>query len=145
MVMNALSTSVLLSLLPFLVLLLASPSPAPNPYPAVVSLPSRPPRTAQVPQIPQAVQPQSVEVEHDLLPFVLISTIDGALHAVNRDGGEIKWSLRDGVSPLVAGGVKGKGLEEYIVEPLSGDLYVFEDEAEGQSRVRKLPLSVEQL
>jgi serine/threonine-protein kinase/endoribonuclease IRE1 len=78
-----------------------------------------------------------------LLPYVIISTIDGALHAVERDGGKIKWSLRDGVSPLVGGEVRGKGEDEYIVEPLSGSLYVFEGD-DAQS-VRKLPLSVEQL
>jgi serine/threonine-protein kinase/endoribonuclease IRE1 len=74
---------------------------------------------------------------------VIISTIDGALHAVERDGGKVKWSLRDGVSPLVGGMIKGKGEDEYIVEPLSGGLYVFEGE-DSQS-LRKLPLSVEQL
>lgn len=39
------------------------------------------------------------------------------------------------------------GDEEYIVEPLSGSLYVFEEEdrVDGTPKVRKLPLSVEQL
>ena len=128
--------------LPFLLLLNASP--APDPYPAVVSLPAR-----QSSSTRQIAQPQTTpEVEHDLLPFVLVSTIDGALHAVDRDKGEIKWTLKDGVDPLIGGGIRGKvGDEEYIVEPLSGSLYVFEDdsELEGSPRVRKLPLSVEQL
>ena len=36
--------------------------------------------------------------------------------------------------------------EEYIVEPFSGALYTFEDAQGGDvSRVRKLPLSVDQL
>ena len=87
--------------------------------------------------------------KHDLLPFVLVSTIDGGLHAVEREGGKVKWSLRDGVEPLIGGGLVGKGLEEFIVEPLSGGLYVFEDEeeqdGEGTPKIRKLPLSVEEL
>jgi serine/threonine-protein kinase/endoribonuclease IRE1 len=164
-------THLLLFALPFLLLLNAtpSPSPAPDPYPAIVSLPSR--------QIPQTQSQQHLQrqfstssttgpppqIDHDLLPYVIISTIDGALHAVDRDGGKIRWSLRDGVEPLVGGGVRGKGSgEEYIVEPLSGSLYVFDEEemdldADEQGsdsgtgngrtppKVRKLPLSVEQL
>lgn len=136
--------------LPCLLLLSASPSPSPEPYPAVVSLPSRPllqsasnNRGRQTYQ--QAAQLAAPEVDHDLLPFVLISTIDGALHAVERDGGKIRWTLRDGVEPLVGGGIRGKGQDEYIVEPLSGSLYVFEGDEGDSPNVRKLPLSVEQL
>jgi serine/threonine-protein kinase/endoribonuclease IRE1 len=119
--------------LPFLIYLHASP--APDPYPAVVSLPGRT-STARV----QRAQP-TAQVEHDLLPFVIVSTIDGALHAIDRDKGTVKWTLRDGVAPLVGGGIK------YIVEPLSGGLYVFEDneDVDGAPKVRKLPLTVEDL
>ncbi len=117
----------------------------PDPYPALVTLPSRPTPASRV----TTAASQPPDVEHDLLPFVLISTIDGALHAVDRDGGRVRWTLRDGVEPLVGGGVRGRGNdEEYIVEPLSGGLYVFEDDGSGRERVpkvRKLPLSVEQL
>ena len=126
--------------LPFLVYLNASP--APDPYPAVVSLPGRTP-SARAPQ----AQP-TPQVEHDLLPFVIVSTIDGALHAVDRDKGTVKWTLRDGVAPLVGGGIKGRALdEEYIVEPLTGGLYVFDEDAEleGAPKIRKLPLTVEEL
>lgn len=134
------STYLLVFLLPLLCRLQASP--APDPYPAVVSLPqTRPPRHLS----PHAPEPQ---VDHDLLPFVLVSTIDGALHAVDRDGGKIRWTLKDGVEPLIGGGVRGKGNDdEYIVEPLSGGLYVFDEDEEGSGnpKVRRLPLSVEQL
>jgi len=126
--------------LPFLIYLHASP--APDPYPAVVSLPGRT-TTARV----QQAQP-TPQVEHDLLPFVIVSTIDGALHAIDRDKGTVKWTLSEGVAPLVGGGIKGRvSDEEYIVEPLSGGLYVFEDneEVDGAPRVRKLPLTVEDL
>lgn len=133
----------LLFALPCLLLLSATPSPSPDPYPAVVSLPSRPYR--QTPAGSAPAQLATPEVDHDLLPFVLISTIDGALHAVERDGGKIRWTLRDGVEPLVGGGIRGKGQDEYIVEPLSGSLYVFEGEDGESPNVRKLPLSVEQL
>lgn len=133
---------ILLLTLPCLLLLSASPSP--DPYPAIVSLPSRPllPPSTTGRQPQYSAQLATPEVDHDLLPFVLISTIDGALHAVERDAGKIKWTLREGVEPLVGGGIRGKGQDEYIVEPLSGSLYVFEGDG---PNVRKLPLSVEQL
>jgi serine/threonine-protein kinase/endoribonuclease IRE1 len=123
----------------------SSPSPSPDPYPAVISLPAR---QAQQAQSTAASTVSPPEVEHDLLPFVLVATIDGALHAVDRDGGDIRWSLQEGISPLIGGGVAGSDTgEDYIVEPLSGNLYVLEegDEPEGEPRVRKLPLSVEKL
>jgi serine/threonine-protein kinase/endoribonuclease IRE1 len=130
--------------LPFLLYLNASP--APDPYPAVVSLPARTKSYSHARAQPQPTP----DVEHDLLPFVIVSTIDGSLHAVDRENGEVKWTLSDDVDPLVGGGIRGKGVEEeYIVEPLSGDLYVFDDEEErdldGAPKIRKLPLSVDQL
>jgi serine/threonine-protein kinase/endoribonuclease IRE1 len=82
-----------------------------------------------------------------LLPFVLISTVDGALHAVDRDSGKVRWSLRDAVQPLVGGAMRGAGTaEDYIVEPLNGGLYTFDDEDVGdKKKIRRLPLTVEQL
>ena len=129
----------------FLVLVGADPSPTPDPHPAVVSLPSRPLPASQRAFVTH--QPQTAPaVEHDVLPFVLISTIDGALHAVERDTGKLRWSLRDGVEPLVGGAIRGGRVEEeYIVEPLSGALYAFEEEGLDSARLRRLPLTVEQL
>ena len=97
----------------------------------------------------------------ELLDFVLISTVDGALHAVERAGGKQRWVLNEGVQPLVGTSilganqfweeVDGKVLvpeEEYIVEPLGGGLFAFVDKTEGQTgtpKLQKLPLTVEQL
>ncbi|WWC85381.1 uncharacterized protein L201_000244 [Kwoniella dendrophila CBS 6074] len=160
------ATSHLLALL--LPLLLLSPSyAAPEPA-ALVALPQFTPTTQQSTTNSNDKRRYStspptapIEIDHDVLPFVIISTIDGSLHAVERNSGRIKWSLKDGVEPLVGGGIRGKtNDEEYIVEPLSGSLYVFEDEdseevntketKEGNNngqtpKIRKLPLSVEQL
>ncbi|KAK4684512.1 serine/threonine-protein kinase/endoribonuclease IRE1, partial [Tremellales sp. Uapishka_1] len=130
--------------LPFLLFLSAFP----DPYPALVSIPNRSLPPARRLAASPTSQPQRPDFEFDVLPFVLISTIDGALHAVERDGGKVRWTLKDGVEPLVGGGGRGKARdEEYIVEPLSGSLYVFEDEEDeqGAPKVRKLPLSVERL
>ncbi|KAL7422169.1 bifunctional endoribonuclease/protein kinase ire1 [Cryptotrichosporon argae] len=121
-------------------LILASPSPEPFP---LVSLPHTP--VAGKSRSAARSREPSEELDADVLPFVIISTLDGALHAVDRATGNVRWTLRDGVEPLVGGGVRGKGTEEFIVEPLSGGLYVFEDEDTTAPKVRKLPLSVEQL
>ncbi|WWC61241.1 uncharacterized protein I303_103822 [Kwoniella dejecticola CBS 10117] len=137
-------------------ILLAPTYAAPEPA-ALVALPQYTTTQSSSHQNSRRYQapPTQPEIDHDVLPFVIISTIDGSLHAVERDTGKIKWSLKDGVEPLVGGGIRGKGNdEEYIVEPLSGSLYVFEDEdgnpqdttKEGRTpKIRKLPLSVEQL
>ncbi|BEI85390.1 hypothetical protein CcaverHIS002_0507910 [Cutaneotrichosporon cavernicola] len=101
------------------------------------------------PHSPILAPSQQDDFEVDVLPFALVSTIDGALHAIDRETGEVKWTLRDGVEPLVGGGIYGRRDDvEYIVEPVSGNLYVFEGENEGSKgmpKVRKLPYSVEQL
>ncbi|ORX39751.1 hypothetical protein BD324DRAFT_614856 [Kockovaella imperatae] len=133
---------ILAVLLPFFLLVHASPSPDPAPAPAIVSLPPRPSNHGPSGR----VEPERIEDEHDLLPYVLISTIDGGLHAVDRDKGKILWSLTEGVEPLVGGGSMGEGLEEFIVEPLTGGLFLFEDDEGAESpKIRKLPLTVEQL
>lgn len=131
----------------------ARPEPDPAPAPFLgVGFPSKAllgrPRVS-VPTAAPVYSPEPAqEFEVDILPFVLVSTIDGALHAIDRESGEIKWSLRDGVEPLVGGKVYGKHEDvEYVVEPLSGSLYVFEEDAEnpGNPKVRQLPYSVQHM
>jgi serine/threonine-protein kinase/endoribonuclease IRE1 len=138
----------------------ASPSPSQTPSPAqqalAVGLPRSVRRRASASSIPlppaphpPILAPPEGDFDIDVLPFALVSTIDGALHAIDRETGEVKWTLRDGVEPLVGGGIYGRQDDvEYIVEPLSGSLYVFEGEnagPKGMPKVRKLPYSVEQL
>ncbi|WVQ78180.1 hypothetical protein IAT38_000263 [Cryptococcus sp. DSM 104549] len=143
---STLASHLLAALLPFLlVLTLARAAPEPH---ALVALP-QPQHTRKHFATPTPQPSPPVEINHDVLPFVIVSTIDGALHAIDRATGAVKWVLRDGVEPLVGGGVRGKGNEEeYIVEPLSGGLYVFDQEDKDTKeapKIRKLPLSVEQL
>ncbi|CAK9786977.1 unnamed protein product [Cutaneotrichosporon oleaginosum] len=68
------------------------------------------------------------------LPFALVSTIDGALHAIDRETGDVKWTLRDGVEPLVGGGIgilAAAGSLHEIVGRFAGFGF----------RIRKLPLA----
>jgi len=135
--MSQVLISAYLTLVLLLIYVVANPEPHPT-----LSLTSRNPSPRRV-----SASPSVPDFDFDVLPYVLISTIDGALHAVDRNDGKVRWSLKDG-EPLVGGGGKGNGREEqYIVEPLSGSLFVFDDDEteEGTPKIRKLPLSVEQL
>lgn len=134
---------------PFLFLLaaFATPSPAASASQFGVGFPT----TEDPDAVPRKVTPaitvqEEPEIEVDVLPFVLVSTVDGALHAIDREAGHVRWTLRDGVEPLVGGGSTNKRGDdvEYIVEPLSGNLFVLEGD-KGEPTVRKLPLTVEQL
>lgn len=130
---------------PFVLLLAAKVAAGPSPQPFDVTVPRR---SGAAQFLEQDLTPPD-EYDVDVLPFVLVSTIDGALHAVDRETGDVRWVLRDGVEPLVGGGVYGTQNDaEYIVEPGSGNLFVFEMAAEGTEgppKVRKLPVSVEKL
>lgn len=150
-----------------------SPSPEPDPHPAIFQ--ARPPAHPQYQLTHRAAALLHPEHAHatsldddprlrdlELLDFVLIATVDGALHAVERAGGKERWVLNDGVQPLVGTSVLGVNQfweredgrqhvpeEEYIVEPLGGGLFAFvdsEDDPTGRSpKLQKLPLTVEQL
>ncbi|KAI5454087.1 bifunctional endoribonuclease/protein kinase ire1 [Naganishia albida] len=106
----------------------------------------------------------------DLLDVILIQTLDGALHALERRTGARLWS-RDAFSTVGGGNatgvvkmrvrpqgsyhddVEGDGVEPvYILDPHDGQLYVFlpDDEAaqpgdEVDARLQRLPITMEQL
>jgi hypothetical protein len=98
----------------------------------------------------------------DLLDLVLIQTIDGALHALERKTGVRLWS-RDAFSAAgnmtgvvhmrvrPQGSYTGDGVEPvYILDPQDGQLYVFlpdegAQEGEVDARLQRLPITMEQL
>lgn len=128
----------------FLLAAFASPSPASSFGVGFLSSQETPSQPRKV--YPATTLQEEPDIEVDVLPFVLVSTVDGALHAIDREAGHVRWTLRDGVEPLVGGGSTNKKGDdvEYIVEPLSGNLFVLEGD-KGEPTVRKLPLTVEQL
>lgn len=108
----------------------------------------------------------------ELLDTVLVSTVDGGLHALERSTGRRIWSrliVGNGIvqSDLTnetwrePGGLledRAEGREQehhgvpqtavdpaYIVDPYDGQLYVQVDVPEGGKTVQKLPLTMEQL
>lgn len=131
---------------PFLFLLAAFASPSPVASPFGVGFLGSKETNAPQRVTPAITLQEEPDIEVDVLPFVLVSTVDGALHAIDREAGHVRWTLRDGVEPLVGGGSTNKRGDdvEYIVEPLSGNLFVLEGD-KGEPTVRKLPLTVEQL
>ncbi|KAH6910718.1 hypothetical protein BKA70DRAFT_1424376 [Coprinopsis sp. MPI-PUGE-AT-0042] len=68
--------------------------------------------------------------EQELLDIVLIASVDGKFHALNRTSGRTLWSMPAGPStlaPLVRtehANYDPDDTETYIIEPQSGDIYV---------------------
>ncbi|WAQ87039.1 hypothetical protein PtA15_7A768 [Puccinia triticina] len=95
-----------------------------------------------------------------LSPILLVSTLDGQLHALDRQTGIWNWTLNDpnhtsnglldrcGLvdSPCLSSDHSDQDHELYAIEPQNdGDLYVFVKSSSQPSRLEKLPLSVSQL
>ncbi|KAI0683708.1 hypothetical protein BC835DRAFT_1423036 [Cytidiella melzeri] len=95
----------------------------------------------------------------DLLDIVLVASVDGKLHALNRTSGDSLWSMSSPantltsdvtpLAPLVStrhptpdSNDHEAGQEVYIIEPQSGDIYVLPTPT---SPLQRLPLSMSQL
>ena len=90
---------------------------------------------------------------------VLLATVDGRFHAVNRTTGQPVWSmastpgLNDILLPLVRTDHDLDRDEEddeepsevYILEPQTGDIFILNQDATRETPLRKLPYSVPQL
>ncbi|KAI0922527.1 hypothetical protein AcV5_009475 [Taiwanofungus camphoratus] len=95
----------------------------------------------------------------DLLDIVLVASVDGKLHALNRTSGDSIWSMASssGASPATLGPLvrtqhpdidpdliddDSIHHELYVVEPQTGDIYVM---SSSDSPLQRLPFSVPQL
>lgn len=87
----------------------------------------------------------------ELLNVVLLASVDGRLHAVDRKRGVKLWSMdlpEDGATvpsylrPLVATEHIATSSETYMIEPQSGDIYVA---ADADDALTRLPFSMPQL
>ncbi|KZS96981.1 hypothetical protein SISNIDRAFT_450770 [Sistotremastrum niveocremeum HHB9708] len=104
-------------------------------------------------------QPNAEDLQ--LLDTVLLASVDGKFHAVDRASGNLLWSMhtdKDSNSSTLTPLVKTKHpdispddplfderKELYIVEPQSGDIYVLPADADPTAPLAKLPLSIPQL
>jgi serine/threonine-protein kinase/endoribonuclease IRE1 len=100
------------------------------------------------------------EDELELLDIVLLASVDGKFHALNRKSGQMLWSMSSAgpgrtpstLAPLVRTNHvesdpeitddDSPNEELYIVEPQSGDIYVL---SSPQSPLQRLSLSMSQL
>jgi hypothetical protein len=95
----------------------------------------------------------------ELLDVVLLASVDGRFHALNRATGQTLWSTSPAPAPaaapalaplvrtLHAGGGDpdlrdGDGPEQYIIEPQSGDIYLL---ATPRGALQRLPFSMRTL
>ena len=95
----------------------------------------------------------------ELLNIVLLASVDGKLHAVNRSTGNIIWSMASaaGTAPATLGPLvrtehpdldpdivddDSPHKEVYAIEPQSGDIYVM---STSDSPLQRLPFSMSQL
>lgn len=97
----------------------------------------------------------------DLLDIILVASVDGNLHALNRSSGDPLWSMSatlttktqsTPLAPLVrtqhpsydtsTSDDHSRDQEVYIIEPQSGDIYVMPSPS---SPLQRLPLSMSQL
>ncbi|KAJ7625015.1 hypothetical protein DFH06DRAFT_1339801 [Mycena polygramma] len=92
--------------------------------------------------------------ESQLLDIVLVASVDGTIHALNRSTGHALWPISDKsasqptLAPLVRASrihhdSDGRAFQEtYIVEPQSGDIYVM---ATPSSPLKRFPFSIPEL
>lgn len=95
----------------------------------------------------------------DLLDVVILASVDGKLHALNRTSGDIIWSMASsaGSTPSTLGPLvrtvhpdldpdmmddDSPHTEVYAIEPQSGDIYVM---STPDSPLQRLPFSMSQL
>ncbi|KAF7329823.1 hypothetical protein MKEN_00245700 [Mycena kentingensis (nom. inval.)] len=85
----------------------------------------------------------ALSAEQHLLDIVLIASVEGKLHALNRTTGHSVWIMSSSIEPLVNSSYSGDaGQEKYIIEPQSGDIYVMATPA---SPLQRFPFSMPEL
>jgi len=109
---------------------------------------------------PERGQQQTDKLEElKLLDIILVASVDGKFHALNRTTGHILWSMADMPAPTrsnrshhmeLGNLVRTQhppledldGQELYIVEPQSGALFVLPDNAQSHEPLQRLPFTI---
>ncbi|XP_023221342.1 serine/threonine-protein kinase/endoribonuclease IRE1-like [Centruroides sculpturatus] len=73
---------------------------------------------------------------------ILISTLDGSLHAVNKYTGEVKWTLKE--APVLHLPVNLTKRPTFLPDPKDGSLYIY-GTGEGRDSLKKLPFTISEL
>ena len=129
---------------------------------------STPPESLALIQRSRNTLAQTDEPNHELLDIVLVASVDGKFHALNRTSGHTLWSMSSfatttsvsapsSLSPLVRtshptydpdlvddhhDSSEEPQHETYIIEPQSGDIYVLHSPS---SPLQRFPLSMSEL
>lgn len=99
---------------------------------------------------------EGLEESLELLDIVLVASVDGNLHALNRSTGDTHWSMSSATSGSVPSSLgplvrtkhpehdpdDDEAHEVYVIEPQSGDIYVMPTP---DSPLQRLPFSMSQL
>ncbi|KAJ7386230.1 Serine/threonine-protein kinase/endoribonuclease IRE1 [Desmophyllum pertusum] len=90
-----------------------------------------------LPSLVLSEEPRTLSVPES---FLFISTLDGTMHAVKKQTGEIKWSLKE--DAVIQTPVYLRPGAIFIPDPKDGSLYAFGSAHDG---LKKLPFTIPEL
>ncbi|KAF8584577.1 kinase-like protein [Ramaria rubella] len=114
-------------------------------------------RFASPEQSPDSLQLDPAVEEFELLDIVILSSVDGKLHGLNRTTGRTLWSMTGDPGSSQSSPSTFDSLvrtqhspydsdrEFFIIEPQSGDIYVLPPMASPTDSLQRLPFSMQQL
>lgn len=77
-------------------------------------------------------------------PLVLVSTLDGTLHAIEKKSGSIRWSRQE--EPVLKVPADVSKRTSFLPDPKDGSLYIYGfGEGSGEDAIKKLPFTIPEL
>ncbi|KAK8755816.1 hypothetical protein V5799_001475 [Amblyomma americanum] len=77
-------------------------------------------------------------------PLILVSTLDGTLHAIEKKSGTIRWSRKE--EPVLKVPADVSKRTSFLPDPKDGSLYIYGfGEATGEDAIKKLPFTIPEL
>lgn len=77
-------------------------------------------------------------------PLVLVSTLDGTLHAIEKKSGNIRWSRKE--EPVLKVPADVTKRTSFLPDPKDGSLYIYGfGEGSGEDAIKKLPFTIPEL
>ncbi|XP_049523631.1 serine/threonine-protein kinase/endoribonuclease IRE1-like isoform X2 [Dermacentor silvarum] len=77
-------------------------------------------------------------------PLILVSTLDGTLHAVEKKSGSIRWSRKE--EPVLKVPADVSKRTSFLPDPKDGSLYIYGfGETSGEDAIKKLPFTIPEL
>uniref|UniRef100_A0A224Z8L0 non-specific serine/threonine protein kinase n=1 Tax=Rhipicephalus zambeziensis TaxID=60191 RepID=A0A224Z8L0_9ACAR len=77
-------------------------------------------------------------------PLILVSTLDGTLHAVEKKSGSIRWSRKE--EPVLKVPADVSKRTSFLPDPKDGSLYIYGfGKTSGEDAIKKLPFTIPEL